>query len=326
VIDLGKGRYVINLWSWFGYLIVDCLTRSVTWNMLEDDGDDVLGSSQWFDRRTRELYGMSYSLADSFARIANPTGSVSCRIFARQLDTGARREVWKGYAADYLHDILLSPNGRFCVSCELGMYRDNGKKTYPSKVLILDLVKNKQWVLERFIVAAHARFDPDESDVAYFSNHNFHFEHSSVLQLMKAGTYAVKFDGPATVFKYRLTPDGPQEIDSFSRSDFYRLTNMHVFRHQGRKLIAAMGFPDQVFLIDAENMEFVRKIQVKPRYEGEPAIIGTITPSPDGKKLLAHTTDAFHVIDMESGEPDFILNHAGYHTCSNHMIASTSWK
>jgi hypothetical protein len=326
VTDLGSGRYAINLWSWFGYLIVDCLKRSVTWHMLDDDSDDVLGSSQWLDHSRRELYGMSFSLADSFARIANPTRSVSCRIFARQLETGARREVWNGQAADYLHDILLSPGGRFCVSCELGMYRDKSNKTYPSKVLILDQVTNNQWVLERFNVAAHACFDPSEEDIVYFSNHNFHFEHSSILALMKAGTYSVKFDGPATIFKYRLTPDGPQEIGSFSSPDFYRLTNMHVFRHRGRKLIAAMGFPDQVFLIDAENMQFVRKIQIKPRHKGRAATIGTITPSPDGNKLLAHTTDSLHVIDIESGEPDFIYNHAGYHTCSNHMIASPSWK
>jgi hypothetical protein len=328
VTDLGDGRYAINLWSWFGYLLVDCRSRSVAWHGLDNDGDHVLGSAQWFDPLARELYGMSYSLADSFARIGDPARPVSCRIFAEHLDSGAEREIWSGDAADYLHELVLSPNRRFCVTCELGMYRDDQGNTIPSKVLILDLANRTDWMLERFIVAAHAQFDPDESDVAYFSNHNFQFEHSTLLQLMKRGTYAVKFRGPASVFKYRLTPEGPREIGVFTRSDFYRLTNMHIFRHRGRKLIAAMGFPDEVFLIDTEQMEFVRKIQVKARHAGQPAMVGTIAPSPDGERLLAHTTDAFHVIDIASGEPELILNHDGYHTCSNHMLASaaTAWQ
>ena len=324
VNDIGDGRYIINLWSWYGYLLVDCQTRIVTYHMLEEDDDHVLGAAQWFDRTTRELYGMTYSLADSFERIGNSARSVSCQIVARQLDTGAVRKIWHGDAADYLHEILLSPNRQFCVSCELGMYLDEGKNLLPSKVLILDLDKGKQWMLDRFIVAAHARFDPDEPDVVYFSNHNFQFEHSNIIQLMKQGTYAVKFRGPASVFKYRLTDEGPQEIGVFTQSDFFRLTNMHVFRHRGRKVIAAMGFPDEVFLIDAENMEFIRKIQVKAHHSGKPAMIGTIVPSPDGEKLLAHTSDAFHMIDIGSGEADFTLNHVDHHTCSNHMIASSN--
>lgn len=325
VTDLGRGHYIINLWSWFGYLEVDCAARSATFHMIEGDDDQVLGSSQWFDRTTRELYGMSYSLSESFARIADPARSVSCRIFSRHLDTAAERTIWEGPGADYLHDIRLSPNGRFCVSCELGMYRDAGNKTYPSKVMIFDTVTNRHWTLERFIVAAHACFDPDESDVVYFSNHNFQFEHSRVLELMKAGTYAVTFNGPATIFKYRLTPNGPQEIGSFTRSDFYRLTNMHVFHNQGQKLIAAMGFPDQVYLIDAQSMRFVRKICVKASKNGRPSMIGTIAPSPDGNKIFAHTTDAFHAIDIRTGTAELVLKHPGYHTCSNHMIATTCW-
>lgn len=324
VTDLGDGRYGVNLWSWFGHLLVDCRRRNVTWHGLEDAEDHVLGSAQWFDPDSRELYGMSYSLADSFARIGDPARPVAARIFSRHLDSGAEREIWKGKAADYLHELLLSPDRRFCLSCELGMYRDPQGNTLPSKVLILDPAKGKEWMLERFIVAAHAQFDPDESDVAYFSNHNFQFEHSTLLQLMKKGTYAVKFRGPASVFKYRLTQEGPREIGVFTRADFFRLTNMHVFRHRGRKVIAAMGFPDEVFLIDAEDMGFLRKLKVPPRQADKPAMVGTIAPSPDGEKLLAHTTDAFHVIDIASGEPEYVLNHDGYHTCSNHMIASAS--
>lgn len=322
VTELDDGRFSISLWSWFGSLVVDCREKSVTWNWLEDDSQ-VLGSAQWLDKQSGELWGMSYTLADSFARIADPSRSVASRIFARQSD-GAVREVWQGQSADFLHEILLSPNRQYCLTCELGMYLDAEKNLLPSKVLILDLVNGRQWSLERFSVAAHAAFDPDESDVVYFSNHNFQFEHSSIPQLMKCGTYAVRFRGPATVFKYRLTPEGPVEIGQFTQPDFFRLTNMHVFRHRGQKMLVAMGFPDEVFLIDAASMQFIRKIRVQPRHAGNPPMVGTIVPTPDGEKLLAHTTEVLHVIDIASGEAEFILNHSHYHTCSNHMIATTN--
>lgn len=322
VTELDDGRFSISLWSWFGSLVVDCREKSVTWNWLEDDSQ-VLGSAQWLDKQSGELWGMSYTLAESFARIADPSRSVASRIFARQPD-GAVSEVWQGQSADFLHEILLSPNRQYCLTCELGMYLDAEKNLLPSKVLILDLVNGRQWSLDRFSVAAHAAFDPDESDVVYFSNHNFQFEHSSIPQLMKRGTYAVRFRGPATVFRYRLTPEGPVEIGQFTQPDFFRLTNMHVFRHRGQKMLVAMGFPDEVFLIDAASMQFIRKIRVQPRHAGNPPMVGTIVPTPDGEKLLAHTTEALHVIDIASGEAEFILNHSHYHTCSNHMIATTN--
>lgn len=334
--DVGEGRYMINLWSYCGYLLVDCPTKSVTYHTLEDtDGAHVLGSQQWFDPDTRELYAMSYSLPDSFERIRDPRRPVSSRIFTHRIGSGATEEVWSGSMADYMHDIVVSRDRRYCVVCELGMYLDETNNIIPSRVLIVELDQGgqRQWTVDRFIVAAHAQFDPQDPDVIYFSNHNFQFEHSSLIKLLKQGSYAVRFRGPASVFKYRLTPAGPREIGVFTRPDFYRLTNMHVFNHRGRKVIAAMGFPDEVFLVDAEEMSYIRKIKVKDSpapahiHSGKAAVIGTIAPSPDGTKLFVQTTNSFQVVDVESGQPDYVRDCGRHHTCANHMLASrdTGW-
>ncbi len=104
--DIGEGRYIISLWSYAGFLEVDCRMKSVTYHTLDDtEGDHVLGSQQWFDRETRELYAMSYSLPDSFKRIGDLSRPVFSRIYKQKIDSSAADEIWSGDLSDYLHEI-----------------------------------------------------------------------------------------------------------------------------------------------------------------------------------------------------------------------------
>jgi len=80
-----------------------------------------------------------------------------------------------------MHDILISKTRQYCVTCELGMYQDKQKAIIPSKVMIMDIKNNKHRVLNRFVVAAHACFDPGNPYIVYFSNHNFEFMHSNMI-------------------------------------------------------------------------------------------------------------------------------------------------
>lgn len=334
VTGLGDGLFIINLWAYCGYLVVDCRAKTVTYHTTDDnDSDHVLGSQQWFDSQTNELYAMSYSLSDSFARIEDPHRSVSSRIFRHTIGKAGTQTVWAGEMSDYMHDIIVNKNRQYCVACELGMYLDAHGNIIPSKVKVIDLKNGTEWSLDRFIVAAHACFDPEDPNVVYFSNHNFQFEHNNILKLLKKGSYSIVFRGPASVFKYRLTPEGPQELGVFTHPDFFRLTNMHAFTHRGRNVIAAMGFPDEIFLIDADNMDFIRKLVVadpcsmKHGYSNAKALIGTISPSFDGEKLFVHTTKSFHIVDIASGQSSCIRDHFFSHSCFNHMLTSndTTW-
>ena len=103
---------------------------------------------------------------------------------------------------------------------------------------------------------------------------------------------------------------------------------MHTFMHRGRNVIAAMGFPDEVFLIDASTMSFMRKIIVNdPQSSGKQALIGSIAPSLDGEKLFVQTTRSFQVVDLDTAEPDYVRECSSFHACFNHMICSsdTAW-
>ncbi len=331
ITPIGNARFLVNLWAWRGYLLADAGTGAVSYHLLDarDHDDAVLGTQQWFDRESGDLLAMRYSLRDSLARINDPDRPVRFELFRHRHGEPGTEPLWSGELADFMHDLQVNQTRQYAVACELGMVKDKTEDMLPSKVLVLDLQNNRHWHLDRFMVAAHACFDPVHPNVVYFSNHNFEFRHSSLVKLLKKGSYAVHFHGPASIFRYELTPDGPHETGVFTREDFFRLTNMHAFVHRDRTLIAAMGFPDVVFLIDADTMRFIRTIQVRDPvtinhlYSRQPALIGTICPSPDGEKLFVRTTRSFQIVDVASGEPAYIRDDFFSHICFNHMIATT---
>ncbi len=326
---IGNGRFIINLWSWCGYVLIDTVKKTAEYHILPDRPNDmVLGSQQWFDSQTKSLYAMSYSLNDSIKRIAEPTHPVEFEIFKHKPNSSERETIWRGGLSDYMHDIIVNKTRQYCVACELGMHKDANDNILPSKVLIVDMKNGKHWKLDKFIVAAHACFDPQDPNTVYFSNHNFEFKHSTLWQLIKKGSYAVKFRDPASIYKYELTSDGPHEIGIFTHPDFYRLTNMHAFVHRGCNVIIAMGFPDELFLINADDMTFIKKIfikdplSIKHFYSKKKALVGTIAPSPDGEKLFVQTTRSFQVVDINSGDCEYTKDYYFSHICFNHMLAT----
>lgn len=334
VTVMGNGKFLINLWSYVGYLEIDCNTKEVAYVRCNEQGNNhVLGAQQWLHRTSDEIYYTTYSLPESFKKITDPYLPVPCKVLQLNRKSGVTSEIWSGLLTDYLHDILVNKTGQYCVICELGMFQDDKKNTIPSKVLIIDLKHKRHWVISKFIVAAHAQFDPEEPDIIYFSNHNFKFTPSSIITLLRKAIYSLKFLGPAAVYKYRLTPQGPEEIGVFTEPDMFRLTNFHVFMHRGKKILAAMGFPNFICLADAQTMKSLRKITVnnpksyKYFYRKIPCYIGTFSPSSDGERLYVQTTRSFQIIDVESGEPLSNTPLLFNHTAANHMqtTGDTSW-
>lgn len=334
VTAIGSGKFLVTLWSYVGYLEIDCTTREVSYaRRPAQDSDHVLGAQQWLNRTSDEIYYTTYSLPESLKKISDPYHPVPCKVLKLDRKSGATTEIWSGLLTDYLHDILIDKTGQYCVVCELGMFQDDKKKAIPSKVLVIDMKQKRHWIISKFIVAAHAQFDPEEPDVIYFSNHNFKFIPSSIITLLRKAIYSLEFLGPAAVYKYRLTPEGPQEIGVFTEPDMFRLTNFHVFMHRGKKMLAAMGFPNFIYLADAQTMKFLRKIIVnnpkscKYFYKKVPCFIGTFAPSSDGERLYVQTTRSFQIIDVESGEPLTNMPLLFNHTAANHMQTTrdTSW-
>ena len=326
ITALGGSRFLVNLWSYVGYLDIDIEAKTVLYlRRAGQDEDAVLGSQQWLNRRTDEIYYITYSLPQSMRKIADARHPVSCKILKENTTNRATSVVWSGELSDYLHDIEVNETGQFCVVCELGMYQNEANQTIPSKVLILDLKSGRSWIIEKFIVAAHAQFDPEDPNIIYFSNHNFKFVPGRLFKLLREATYELEFTGPASVFKYRLTPDGPVELGAFTDPELFRLTNFQVFMHRGKRLLAAMGFPNLIYIASADTMQVIRKITVRNRkswknlFREAPGFIGTFSPSNDGESLYVQTTRSLQVISVANGEPTGDLPLFFNHTAANHM-------
>jgi len=331
---LGDGRFAIGLWAYFGCLIVDCRNRTVVYRILEEEDDDhVLGSHQWRDPDSGELYFMSYSLKDSLRRSLDPHNPVSCRVLKLDERTGQTTRLWQGKHTDYLHDIALDDRRQYCVIPEFGLYLDAQGQLIPSRALVLDLKHDKRWVIPELKAGAHVKFDPRDPDVIYLSNHNFKYVPMSLFKYALKGHYVVSFFGPGTISKHRLTPDGPEELGAFTHPKLFRVFDHEVFFHRGRKLIAVIGFPNAIYLADADDLTLVKIIEVKnPRsskhlYRDFPCAVGTIAPSLDGEKIYVQTRYSFQIIDIDSGKPDWARSYFFGHSCTNHMIATsdTAW-
>ncbi|MCC6220541.1 MAG: hypothetical protein IT291_04780 [Deltaproteobacteria bacterium] len=322
VTDLGQGQFMLSLWSYFGSVVIDCANRRVTYRMLEPSGESyVLGSRQWYERSSNSLIYMCYSLKDSLRKALDPRASVNSKILRLSLDSGTTTEIWSGEFSDYMHDLLVSKDGRFLVVCELGRFSDDRGDLIPSKVMVIDQTSGRQWTMASIPNAAHAQFDPEDPAIIYLSNHNFRFLHTPLYRIFGKGTYNLEFLGPASIHKYALTPDGPVERARYAPPDLFRLTNHHIFMWQGRKVIAAMGAPNFIFIIDAESMELIKKLEVQNPDPHIPAYIGTFVPDNTGEKLFVQTTRSFQILDIQGGAAEFMHGYDANHTCSNHMAA-----
>lgn len=326
VVEIESGQFIISLWSYFGYLVVDLKKRTVVYRIMDENDDDhVFGSQQCYEADSDSLYYMTYSLKDSLKKIVDPHTKVFSRILKRGNKTGEVKEIWSGYFSDYMHDLLISENKRYMIACEFGKFSDEKNNLIPSKRLILDLETKKEWIFPAADGSAHAQFDPDDPETSYFSAHNMKFVHSPRQELFKKGVYAISLFGPASVHKFRFTSEGPKEIGVFSEPDLFRLTNFHVFKHRGQKILAAIGTPNFIFIADAEQMKLIKKIKLEK--QDASFCIGTIAPSHDGEKLYIQTNKSFQILDIESEQNDFIRHYEFTHICFNHMMTSknTDW-
>lgn len=326
VTPIGQGCFIISLWSYYGYLLVDCKEKTVTYKMMDENPENhVFGSRQLYDADTKSLYYMTFSAKDSLKKTLDPFDQVFSKILRSDLKNNKTEHVWSGIFSDYMHDIQISRNKRYMVVCDMGRFTDKADTLIPSRLLVLDLKENKEWLIRDIPNAAHALFDPDDPEVIYFSNHNFQFIHTPFLELIKIGSYSLRFFGPASVHKYRITPDGPKEIGVFSDPNLFRMTNFHIFQSEGKKILALMGAPNYIYIVDPDNMKFIRRIGIKnPDTE---CYIGTFAPSPDGKKLYIQTTRSFQIADIKNGSTEMARSLKFNHTCSNHMELSndTAW-
>lgn len=270
-------------------------------------GNEMLSTTNWFDKTTGELWFASWPVEGTARRIFEPLDNTRVTIWKLSLRKKSIKQVWQGEFGDSLHNLSLSPDRNYLILTELGLYFEE-KKLIQSKTLILNLKTGKEWQLQ-IPTAGHVEFDPEEKDVCYISCHNIG------LMGVKVG-----ISGPGIIKKIRLGENGPKLEGEFSHPDFYRITTHIVFRHRGETLVGVSGYPDKVFLIDAATMKLYKIIKLE---QGEKVDVTDsphlcsqdsygIIASKDGEAVIVSGTGFVSAALIEEGKFSFSKEINGY--------------
>ncbi len=115
----------------------------------------------------------------------------------------------------------------------------------PGEIIVFNLkdLNEPYKVFETGFAPSHIQFD-EENDILYVSSHNFMKIFEDLILL-----------APAEIHKYKLVDGELVYLDYFTEPTFWRCPDHVFFRHNGHPYIAAMGFPNRLFFIDAETMK-----------------------------------------------------------------------
>jgi len=256
LLEDGQCQVGLNLFNRFLHL--DLNQRST---QLVDPGvgNEILSTTNWFDSKTGELWFASWPVEDTVRRILHPQKKVRVKIWRLSFHDHHVHQVWQGDFADSLHQLSLSPDHRFLILTEMGVRTqtptasaNQERGIVPSEILVLDLKTGHSWRLP-MQAAGHVEFDPKNPELCYLSGHNIG------LLGVKVGIF-----GPGTIQKFALKEPGPELLGEFTAPGFHRITTHVVFRHRGKVLIGASGYPHTVFLIDAATMKLHQTLEMDP--------------------------------------------------------------
>jgi hypothetical protein len=324
-LPLENGMIQVGLNLFNRFLHIDFSSQSA---QLIDPGagDEMLSTTNWFDKTMGELWFASWPVEGTARRIFEPRENTRVTIWKLSLQKKSIEQVWQGDFSDSLHQLSLSPDRKFLVLTELGLYSEENasaesenqkisvekkkrrKELTPSKILILNLKTGEEWRLP-ITTAGHVEFDPEEQNVCYVSCHNIG------LMGVKVGIF-----GPGIIKKIRLGENGPKLEGEFSHPDFHRITTHIIFRHRGKILIGVSGYPDKVFLINAATMKLYKIIKLEKGEKVDtscsPHLCGQdsygITASKDGEAILVSGTGFINIALIEEGRFSFKREINGY--------------
>lgn len=313
-LPLHDGKIQVGLNFFNRFLHIDFHARSAE---LVDPGagNEMLSTTNWFDHQTGDIWFASWPVSETVRRVINRRNPVRVTLWKYSDRKKQAVPFWQGDLGDSLHQLSVSPDRRFLILTELGLWPEESipevgpdqcpsawrrvmkKGLVPSKILVLNLETKEEWRLP-MPTAAHVEFDPQDHDICYLSGHN--------IGLIGA---RVGIFGNGMIRKIRLKKTGPEPAGEFSHPRFHRITTHIVFRHRGKVLIGVSGYPGTLFFIDAAAMKLYKTIEMDAgeivetsRYPHICCRDGYgIAPSADGEALLVAGTGFVRAVLVDHG-------------------------
>lgn len=315
ITHAGDKRFIIGNLSHKDYTEVDLNAQTVT-NIDPDIGGELLSAHHWVDFERNEDWFMSYSIEDFFERsLRNKTHPIHAKIRMRDANTNELHTKWEGVYMDVIDDFRLTPDKRYAVASQIDVASDSDVLEN-SKALVVDLESGRHWEIGGLTTGAHAEIDCEEPDIIYVSNHNFKFKIRPVWEWIPRWIetggrieeiHTITFCGPASLDKYRLTPDGPQFLARYTREDFTRGSIHWSFKHRGRRLICTVTAPSLIHLVDTDTMTLWKAIKVQNDVTDKALIFG-VYPSADGEQIYVTSTNSeyLHVVNIDDESTDMV--------------------
>lgn len=147
--------------------------------------------------------------------------------------------------------------------------------------------------------AAHVTLDPTDPTIFYISCHNISKWQNNVI-----------VHGPGSLERYRFANGQLSLLGTFTDASYFRVTSQEIFIHQGRKLAAATGYPNHLYLIDADTMTLVDKFELFPAPVPSPPFAcekNSASPlylvaSSDGRYIVMSGASELFVVDVGQRE------------------------
>lgn len=244
------------------------------------DSTDVIFSASSIGNKNNNLIYLSVNSSDERADIYNGNKTemgfdyleydVEKRMF-HQL-----KHVEKGLI-DNMHQVGYSKEG-FLVSLDMNIsvnldvsdmpdlsneamrIKYNRAEFPKGKIFLWDIHKKKLLVVDPpLCTPAHVEFEQNDQSIFYVSCHNMSkFKSSMVLH------------GPGMIVKYQYINGAIEELGCFTDSEFNRITTHKIFCYNEKPFLAVTGYPNLLYIIDAETMVLANKIKL---FEAESPVL-----------------------------------------------------
>ena len=302
------------------------MSKKIRQALAVKEKQEIFSTYQFYDKTNNETYFANQTRERGSEGVRN---DVLTKIRKYNWSTKEVTGVWEGNYGEATHYIALSRDNSYLGVTQFADFFDENHNLIPSKILILDMKTRQEFWIDNtgWSPSAHIDWDPVEPDVCYLSCHNGVITPvDNPVKFFFQKVYKWDIFGPASVHKYKITPDGPVKAGIFTHPEVFRLTIQKVFVHRDRRILACTGFPDKVFFADAETMEFIRKVEIRED-SGKKSVVGSIFPSPDGEKVFLITNRSFQIVDVATGKVEGLQNLGRIYDPFNHMISisDTDW-
>ncbi|MFJ8487814.1 hypothetical protein ACIRBZ_05440 [Streptomyces sp. NPDC094038] len=297
--------------------ILSAADRHPTWS--PGPSGDVTGtlSSTNCETAPDTVAFTSTDTADRLRRYDVPDQPLRTRLMTYSRATGSveTRGTLPDFLIDTLHQLVHSPNGYF-VGVDMNLSVLPGPDGVPgasaegvdaaayatgsfprSGFFVADEHLEKTQVhTPSGACAAHAEVDPDDPEVFYISCNN----------ISKWRTQVV-LHGPGTIERYRYRDGTVVREASYSDHEFLRITSQRCFRRGGRRFIAVTGYPNKLYVLDAETLELVDRIVLFEEEHREPPFVCEknssaplyLAVSPDARYVYMTGAAELFVVDLE---------------------------